>query len=90
VHHFGIFNFVAGTWRLAGIDCRTLFLAPLRSTSLVEFWGQRWNLAVSQMKALAVYRPLVSRYGRGLALVASFLCSGLLQELASSVPVRAG
>jgi hypothetical protein len=34
-----------GAWRLAGVDRRPLFLAPLRSTSLAEFWGRRWNLA---------------------------------------------
>jgi alginate O-acetyltransferase complex protein AlgI len=90
VVHFGIFNLLAGAWRLAGVDCRPLFLAPLRSTSLAEFWGRRWNLAFSQMAALAVYQPLVRRYGRGLALAASFLGSGLLHELAISVPVGAG
>ncbi|CAN5819700.1 hypothetical protein BH23PLA1_BH23PLA1_37840 [soil metagenome] len=88
--HFGAFNLVAGAWRLAGIDCRPLFVAPLRSTSLGEFWGRRWNLAFSQMTAIAVYRPLVRRVGRRAALAASFLGSGLLHELAISVPVRAG
>lgn len=88
--HFGVFNIVAGAWRLAGVDCRPLFVAPLRSASLGEFWGRRWNLAFSQMTALAVYRPLVRRAGRRAALAASFLGSGLLHELAISVPVRAG
>jgi alginate O-acetyltransferase complex protein AlgI len=90
VLHFGIFNLLAGAWRLAGVDCRPLFLAPLRSTSLAEFWGRRWNLAFSQMTALAIYRPMVCRAGRGTALAASFLGSGLLHELAISVPVGAG
>src|SRR5207237_10088203 len=65
-------------------------LAPLRSPSLAEFWGRRWNLAFSQMTALAVYQPLVRGYRRGPALAASFLSSGLLHELAISVPVGAG
>jgi alginate O-acetyltransferase complex protein AlgI len=90
VVHFGIFNLLAGAWRLSGVDCRPLFLAPLRSTSLAEFWGQRWNLAFSQMTALALYQPLVRRVGRPAALAASFLGSGLLHELAISLPVGAG
>ena len=90
VLHFGLFNLVAGAWRRAGVDCRPLFVAPLRSTSLGEFWGRRWNLAFSQMTAIAIYQPLVRRAGRRAALAASFLGSGLLHELAISVPVRAG
>jgi hypothetical protein len=88
--HFGVFNLLAGAWRLAGVDCRPLFRAPLRATSLREFWGRRWNLAFSEMTALAVYRPLARRAGGRPALVAAFLASGLLHELAISVPVEAG
>jgi alginate O-acetyltransferase complex protein AlgI len=90
VLHFGIFNLLAGVGRLAGAHYQSLFVAPPRSMSLAEFWGRRWNLAFSQMTALVVYRPLVSPYGRGPALVASFLGSGLRHELAVSVPVQAG
>jgi alginate O-acetyltransferase complex protein AlgI len=42
------------------------------------------------MTAIAIYQPLVRFVGRGPALVVSFLSSGLLHELAISVPVRAG
>ena len=62
----------------------------LRSTGLGEFWGRRWNLAFSEMTALAIYRPLAAPGRAAPALVASFLGSGLLHELAISVPVRAG
>ena len=88
--HFGVFNLLAGAWRRAGVDCRRCSARPLRSTSLGEFWGRRWNLAFSEMTALAIYQPLVRRVGRRPALAASFLGSGLLHELAISVPVRAG
>ena len=88
--HFGVFDVLAGAWRCAGVDCKPLFRAPLRSTSLGEFWGRRWNLAFSEMTAMALYQPLVRRAGRRAALAASFLGSGLLHELAISVPVRAG
>lgn len=88
--HFGLCNLLAGTWKTLGVACDALFRAPLRSVSLAEFWGRRWNLAFSEMTAIAVYRPLSPRLGRGPALYASFLLSGLLHEMAISVPVRAG
>lgn len=90
VLHFGLFNIVAGAWRRAGVNCHPLFRAPLLSRSLTEFWGRRWNLAFSELTAIAVYRPLTARWGQRSALVASFLFSGLLHEMAISLPVRAG
>ena len=42
------------------------------------------------MTSIAVYRPLASRLGRGPALLAGFAMSGLLHEMAISLPVRAG
>jgi hypothetical protein len=88
--HFGIFNLAAGAWRYAGVDVYALFRAPLLSRSLAEFWGRRWNLAFSEMTAIGVYRPLSRAVGKPAALVAAFLFSGLLHELAISLPVRAG
>jgi len=88
--HFGVFDVLAAAWRWQGVDCQRLFRSPLRSTNLREFWGRRWNLAFSEMTAIAIYQPLVRVAGRGPALAASFLGSGLLHELAISVPVRAG
>jgi alginate O-acetyltransferase complex protein AlgI len=88
--HFGIFNVLAGLWRLAGIDARPLFRAPLAARSLGDFWSRRWNLAFSEMTALTIYRPLSGRVGRKAATVAGFVVSGLLHELAISVPVLAG
>jgi alginate O-acetyltransferase complex protein AlgI len=87
--HFGLCNLLAGAWRLRGVACEALFRAPLRSQNLGEFWARRWNLAFSEMTAIAVYRPLADRLGRGPALVAGFALSGLLHEMAISVPVRA-
>ena len=60
------------------------------SKSLAEFWGRRWNLAFSEMTAIGVYRPLSRLTGKPPALVVAFLFSGLLHELAISLPVRAG
>jgi alginate O-acetyltransferase complex protein AlgI len=88
--HFGIFNVLAGLWRLAGVDARSLFRAPLAARSLENFWSRRWNLAFSEMTALGIYRPLSGSLGRKAATVVAFLASGLLHELAISVPVLAG
>lgn len=88
--HFGLFNLLAGTWRRFGGDCHPLFRAPLKSTSLTEFWGRRWNLAFSEMTVLVLYRPLRGLLGIRAASVIAFLFSGLLHELAISVPVKAG
>jgi alginate O-acetyltransferase complex protein AlgI len=88
--HFGIFNLLAGGWRRLGARCDALFRAPLRSRSLTEFWGRRWNLAFSEMTALGIYRPLESWVGRPTATAAAFLASGLFHEIAISLPVHRG
>jgi len=88
--HFGLLNLLAAAWRRRGVPCEPLFRAPLRSRTLAEFWGQRWNAAFAEMSALAVHRPLARALGRRPALFAAFLFSGLLHELAISLPVRAG
>jgi alginate O-acetyltransferase complex protein AlgI len=88
--HFGIFNVAAGAWRWMGVDARPLFRAPLAARSLGDFWGRRWNLAFSEMTAIGIYRPLAGVAGKPAATVAAFLASGVLHELAISVPVLAG
>jgi len=88
--HFGVLNVLAGWWRFRGADTRALFRAPAISTSLSEYWGRRWNLAFSEMAALAIFRPLRKRCGDGLATAAVFAFSGVVHELAISLPVRGG
>jgi alginate O-acetyltransferase complex protein AlgI len=88
--HFGLCNLLAGSWRLRQVPCNALFVAPLRSRSLNEFWSKRWNLAFSEMTSIAVYRPLAQHLGRNGALIVAFTFSGLLHEMAISLPVRAG
>jgi hypothetical protein len=61
-----------------------------RFHSLKEFWGKRWNIAFSEMTALIAYRPLKTKIGVEKAVIVSFLLSGLLHEIAISLPVRAG
>jgi len=88
--HFGLLNLAAGAWRAAGVPADPLFRAPLRSTSLEEFWGRRWNLAFAEMTAVGIYRPVAAVAGRSCGVAAGFLVSGVFHELAISLPVRAG
>jgi alginate O-acetyltransferase complex protein AlgI len=88
--HFGAFHVLAGLWRLAGADVEAPFRAPLRSASLGEFWSRRWNVPFSEMTSLVVYRPVSEAAGSGIGLFAAFAFSGLLHEVAISLPVRAG
>lgn len=88
--HFGLLSISGGVWRFFGADTYLLFRQPTRSNNLAEFWGRRWNLAFIEMLSIAVLRPLKHKIGNTLAVLLSFLLSGLLHELALTVPVNAG
>jgi hypothetical protein len=88
--HFGLFNVVTGLWRAVGVDAEPLFRAPFASKTLAEFWSRRWNIGFSEMTSLAVYLPLRRKLGAPLAVMVSFGCSGVLHEIAISLPVNAG
>jgi alginate O-acetyltransferase complex protein AlgI len=61
---------------------------PLRATSLADFWA-RWNLPFTTWAFDTVFRPL-RRFSVSLATVATFFVSGLIHDLAISVPAGAG
>jgi hypothetical protein len=88
--HFGILNISAGSWRLHGVNTYLLFRQPAKSLSLTEFWSKRWNIAFSEMTSVAIFRPLKNKIGSAGALVMGFAFSGILHELALSVPVNSG
>ena len=88
--HFGILNINSGIWNLLGVGTYALFKAPFRSLSLSEFWGRRWNFAFSEMTSIAVHRPLKKITDHKIATVVAFAFSGLLHELAISLPVNRG
>ncbi len=88
--HFGLLSISAGIWRLQGVPAYYLFKQPAKSKSLGEFWSKRWNLAFSEMTSITIFRPLRKRIGSAPALIIAFLFSGLLHELALSVPVNSG
>jgi alginate O-acetyltransferase complex protein AlgI len=88
--HFGMLGISAGAWRLQGVNTYLLFKSPAKSMSLTEFWSKRWNVAFSEMTSIAIFRPLRNRVGGAVALMVAFIFSGLLHEIALSVPVNAG
>lgn len=88
--HFGWLRVSAGVWRLLGVRTYLLFKEPLRSVSIREFWSKRWNLAFSEMTSIALFRPLKNKIGGAWASMLAFLFSGVLHEMALSLPVRNG
>jgi alginate O-acetyltransferase complex protein AlgI len=77
---FGIFDCLALLFRGAGYGVEKLWHNPAASTSLMEFWGQRWNRIFSGMFREVLFLPLARRIGAGAAMLAVFVYSGLLHE----------
>jgi len=88
--HFGAFHVLALAWRRAGRDVVPIMRAPILSMSLSEFWSRRWNLAFRDFAHMFVFRPLARRRRIRLADWGAFAFSGLVHELAISVPAGAG
>lgn len=90
VLHFGIFHLLSVGWQTAGINARPIMDAPLRATSLSEFWGRRWNLAFRDLAHAFVFRRLQKRIGIAGATLAVFLASGLVHDAVISLPAGGG
>jgi hypothetical protein len=88
--HFGAFQLAAFFWQSVGVDAMPIMSAPLRSRSLSEFWGRRWNLGFRQLAHDLVFSPLRRSLGVGVAGFLVFVTSGLIHDLVISVPARGG
>ncbi|MHB8677874.1 MAG: MBOAT family protein [Candidatus Acidiferrales bacterium] len=88
--HFGGFQIVALLWQSLGVKAEPIMSAPLRSTSLAEFWGKRWNLGFRQLGHELIFRPLHRRLGAATAGFFVFVVSGLIHDLVISLPARGG
>jgi len=88
--HFGALRVLKGMLRIAGFPVRTLFPNVLETRGIGDFWSRRWNVGYSQMMQRLVGKPVGKRLGEGVGVMAVFLGSGLLHELAITLPVRAG
>lgn len=88
--HFGFFHLLSVGWRALRVDAPPIMNAPLRSTSVSEFWGQRWNAAFNDLALRLVFRPAARRLGMAGGTLLAFLVSGLVHELVISLPAAAG
>ena len=88
--HFGLFQLLSLAWRNAGVDAAPLMRAPLRSKSVGEFWGSRWNTAFRCLANGFVFRAVRSKVGLRTSTMIVFGVSGLIHELVISVPARGG
>jgi predicted DCC family thiol-disulfide oxidoreductase YuxK len=88
--HFGLFDLASAAWRALRVNASSLMDRPLRSTSVSEFWGRRWNTAFNDLAVRLVFRPAARRSGILGATWLSFAVSGLIHELVISLPAGAG
>jgi hypothetical protein len=88
--HFGTFHLVSLGWRTIGVNAMPVMRNPVRSTSLTEFWGRRWNTAFHELASRFTFRPLRPIVGATGALLLVFVVSGLIHELVISVPAHGG
>jgi hypothetical protein len=90
VLHFGTFQLLSLGWRSIGVNAMPVMQNPLRSSSLAEFWGRRWNTAFHELATRFTFRPLRPTVGRAAASLLVFLVSGLIHELVISIPAHGG
>lgn len=88
--HFGVLRCTEAAWHARGVAVTPLMRAPQRARSLQDFWARRWNTAYAALARRVVFTPLRQRIGSRAAHLATFLVSGLVHELAISVPAGAG
>lgn len=73
-----------------GFPVRTLFPNVLETIGIGDFWSRRWNVGYSQMMQRLVGRPVEALAGANAGVMAIFVASGVLYELAITLPVRSG
>lgn len=87
--HFGMFHLLSCAWRQTGRAAEPLMHWPIAARNIADFWGRRWNAAFRDVAQQAFFRPLARRYGTTLATWAVFVFSGVVHEIAITVPVQA-
>ncbi|MFV0414862.1 MAG: MBOAT family protein [Chthoniobacterales bacterium] len=88
--HFGILRILKSFIRRVGFPVRTLFPNPFLLRGFDDFWSRRWNVAYSQMMQRVIGRPAANCFGKNVSIFLVFLSSGLLHELAITLPVKSG
>lgn len=87
--HFGTFHLLSCFWRSRGVDAPPLMDRPLTASSVSAFWGRHWNIAFRDLTHRMIFKPVLRHMGARTALMAGFIFSGLLHELAVTVPAGA-
>jgi len=90
VLHFGLFHLLSCYWRLQGKTAPLLMNLPICSSSVADFWGNRWNMAFRDITHRHVFGPLTRLWGPRRALLIGFFFSGLIHDLVISVPAGGG
>lgn len=88
--HLGYSDVLGSILRLMGFRVTRLFQSPLQSTSLRDFWSKRWNRPFVEMNRLLFQPLLPASLSKESSILALFLLSGILHELALSLPPGAG
>ncbi len=88
--HFGSFHLLSCFWRSRGFQAVPLMDRPAMATSVSDFWGKRWNVAFRDLTHRMVFLPALRKWGRTAALMAGFIFSGVIHELAITVPAGGG
>jgi alginate O-acetyltransferase complex protein AlgI len=90
VLHFGVFDVLSWAWGRAGLNAPPIMASPLRSRTLAEFWGRRWNRAFHELASRYLFTPLTKRFGASTGITVVFLVSGLVHEWVITVPAGGG
>ena len=88
--HFGVFHLLAWFWQGMGYSVKPIMSNPLVSQKISEFWGGRWNIAFKHIVSPFLFMPLKRKLGPSWGVFYTFLFSGLIHELAISLPAGAG
>ena len=88
--HFGGFQCLSCMWRSLGFCAPPLMNQPLRSSSLAEFWGRRWNTAFRDFANEFFFKPLSRSLSPHAAMTIAFVFSGVVHDLVISLPARGG
>jgi Membrane bound O-acyl transferase family len=78
----GIHRLIVGGGGLLGRSVAGLQDHPLRSASLVEFWGRRWNRLVELNLDRAFFRPWSRLHHPRRGVLAAFTASGIMHAIA--------
>jgi alginate O-acetyltransferase complex protein AlgI len=88
--HFGLFDLLSVAYRCVGIDASPIMDRPSASGSLAELWSRRWNRAFYDLCRTYVFHPARRFGGPAAAVMLTFAVSGLIHELAITLPAGAG